>query len=52
VMEYVTQRLLEQGGSEIETQEIELLRSHTLVNTQAKNQVWELQKIRLWRTSA
>jgi hypothetical protein len=52
VMEYVTQRLLEQGGSEIETQEIELLRSHTLVNTQAKNQVRELQKIRLWRTSA
>ena len=52
VMEYVTQRLLEQGGSEIETQEIELLRSHTLVNTQAKNQVRELQKIRLWRTTA
>ncbi len=52
VMEYVTQRLGEQGGSEIETQQIEHLRSHTLVKAQAKNYVRELQEIRLWRASA
>jgi hypothetical protein len=52
VMEYVTQRLLEQGSSEIETQPIEPLRSHTLVKVQAKDYVRELQEIRLWRASA
>jgi hypothetical protein len=52
VMEYVTQRLVEQGGSEIETQQIESWRSHTLVKLQAKDYVRELQEIRLWRTSA
>jgi hypothetical protein len=52
VMEYVTQRLVEQGGSEIETQQIEPLRSHTLVKAQAKDYVRELQEIRLWRASA
>ncbi|MBD1810029.1 hypothetical protein H6F98_31950 [Microcoleus sp. FACHB-SPT15] len=52
VMEYVTQRLGEQGCSEIETQQIEHLRSHTLVNTQAKDYVRELQEIRLWRAFA
>lgn len=52
VMEYVTQRLVEQSYSEIETQQIEHLRSHTLVKAQAKNYVRELPEIRLWRTSA
>jgi hypothetical protein len=52
VMEYVTERLVEQGGSEIETQQIEHLRSHTLIKVQAKDYVRELQEIRLWRASA
>lgn len=52
VMEYVTQRLVEHGCSEIETQQIEHLRSHTLLKTQAKDYVRELQGIRLWRVSA
>jgi hypothetical protein len=52
VMEYVTERLIEQDCSEIETQQIEHLKSHTLVKAQAKNYVRELQEIRLWRTSA
>jgi hypothetical protein len=52
VMEYVTERLVELGYSEIETQQIEHLRSHTLVKAQAKNYVRELQEIRLWRASA
>lgn len=52
VMEYVTQRLVEQGGSEIETQQIEHLRSHTMFKAQAKDYVRQLQEIRLWRASA
>jgi hypothetical protein len=52
VMEYVTERLVEQGGSEIEAQQIEPLRSHTLVKVQAKDYVRELQEIRLWQASA
>jgi hypothetical protein len=52
VMEYVTEQLVEQGGSEIETQQIEQLRSHTLVKAQAKDYVRELREIGLWRASA
>jgi hypothetical protein len=52
VMEYVTERFVEQSCSEIETQQIEPLRSHTLVKAQAKDYVRELQEIRLWRASA
>jgi hypothetical protein len=52
VMEYVTERLVEQGGSEIETQQIEHLKSHNLVKAQAKDYVRELQEIRLWRAFA
>lgn len=52
VMEYVTERLLGQGGSEIETQQIEHLKSHTLVKAQAKDYVREVQEIRLWQASA
>ena len=52
VMEYVRERLVEQGGSEIETQQIEPLSSHTLVKAQAKDYVRELQEIQLWRASA
>jgi hypothetical protein len=52
VMEYVTERLVEHGGSEIETQQIEHFRSHTLVKPQAKDYVRELQEIRLWRATA
>jgi hypothetical protein len=52
LMEYVTERLVEQDRSEIETQQIEQLKSHTLVKVQAKNHVPELQEIRLWRVSA
>jgi hypothetical protein len=52
VMEYVTERLLEQGGSEIETQQIEHFRSHTLVKPQTKDYMRELQEIRLWRATA
>jgi len=52
VMEYVTQRLVEQDCNEIETQQIEHLRSHTLVKAQAKNYVRELPEIQLWRASA
>jgi hypothetical protein len=52
VMEYVTQRLVEQGCSEFETQQLEHLRSHTLVKAQAKDCVRELQEIQLWRASA
>jgi hypothetical protein len=52
VMEYVTERLVEHGCSEIETQLIEPLKSHTLVKAQAKDYVQELQEIRLSRASA
>jgi hypothetical protein len=52
VMEYVTERLVEQGGSKIETQQIEHFRSHTLVKPQTKDYVRELQEIRSWRASA
>ncbi len=52
VMEYVTERLVEQGGSEIETQQIEPLRNHTLVKAQVKDYVQQVQEIRLWRASA
>jgi hypothetical protein len=52
VMEYVTQRLAEQDCNEIETQQIERLRSHASVKVQAKNYVREVQEIRLWRASA
>ncbi|MEP0884028.1 NB-ARC domain-containing protein [Trichocoleus sp. ST-U3] len=52
VMEYVTERLVEQGGSDIETQQIEPLRSHTLVKAQVKDYVQQVQEIRLWRASA
>jgi hypothetical protein len=52
VMEYVTQRLVEQGCNEIEMQQIESLRSHTSVKAQAKDYVREVQEIGLWRASA
>ena len=52
VMEYVTQRWIEQGCSEIERQHIEHLSSHTLVKAQAKNYLREVQEIQLWRASA
>jgi hypothetical protein len=52
VMEYVTQRLVEQCCSEIEMQQIESLRSHTSVKAQAKDYVREVQEIGLWRASA
>ncbi|MBD1895854.1 NB-ARC domain-containing protein [Coleofasciculus sp. FACHB-129] len=52
VMEYVTERFVEQNCSEIETQQIEHFRSHTLVKAQAKDYVRELQEIQLWRASA
>ncbi len=52
VMEYVTERLVEQGRSEIETQQIEHLKSHTSIKAPTKNYVPELQEIRLWRASA
>ncbi len=52
VMEYVTQRLGEQAGSEIETQQIEDLRSHASVKAQEKDYVQQVQEIRLWRASA
>jgi hypothetical protein len=51
-MEYVTERLVEHGGSEIETQQIEHFRSHTLVKPQTKDYMRELQEIRLWRATA
>ncbi|MBD1834240.1 NACHT domain-containing protein [Cyanobacteria bacterium FACHB-472] len=52
VMEYVTERFVEQNCSEIETQQIEHFRSHTLVKAQAKDYVRELREIQLWRASA
>jgi hypothetical protein len=52
VMEYVTERLVEQDRSEIETQQIEHLRSHTSIKAQAKDCVREVQEIRLWQVSA
>jgi hypothetical protein len=52
VMEYVTQRLVEQGCSEIEAQQLERLSSHTLVKAQAKDYVQQVQEIQLWRASA
>jgi hypothetical protein len=52
VMEYVTERLVEQDRSEIEMQQIENLRSHTSIKAQAKDCVREVQEIRLWRASA
>jgi hypothetical protein len=52
VMEYVTERLVEQDRREIETQQIEHLRSHTSMKAQAKDCVREVQEIRLWRASA
>jgi hypothetical protein len=52
VMEYVTERAIEYGCSEIETQQIEHLRSHASVKTQAKECVRELREIGLWRASA
>jgi hypothetical protein len=52
VMEYVTEQLVEECYGEIETQQIEHLRSHTLVKAQAKNSVRELPEIQLWPASA
>ncbi len=52
VMEYVIERSVEQGCTEIETQQIEHLKSQTLVKAQAKDYVRELQEIKLWRASA
>jgi WD40 repeat protein/transcriptional regulator with XRE-family HTH domain len=44
VMEYVTERLVQQVSIEIETQQVELLRSHALVRAQAKDYMRETQK--------
>jgi len=52
VMEYVTERLVEQSDSEIEMQPLEHLKNHASVKPQTKDYVRELQKIRLWRASA
>jgi hypothetical protein len=52
LMEYVMERLVEQDRSEIETQQIEHLNSHTPLKAQAKNYVREVQEIQLWRASA
>lgn len=52
VMEYVIERSVEHGYSEIETQQIEHLRSQTWIKAQAKDYVQQVQEIRLWRASA
>ncbi|MFH7029518.1 MAG: pentapeptide repeat-containing protein [Heteroscytonema crispum UTEX LB 1556] len=43
VMEYVTERLIQQVCTEFETQQIDVLQSHSLIRVQAKDYVREMQ---------